>query len=190
MAVSTASSARRADRGRRPGTSPLTIAGCQASPRGDAASSASAARRRRFPLPGRRFAATVHTVGFQPRTTEKLIAGWWEHARLAQGSRQQRKSLEDGDALFADAGWYGVGERVERGGVQALELVAAQLERAPDDDGVTLVAAGPLEDLLHRHGQELVDEIERWARQDFRFATALAACGWPTEPWTRPPGRG
>ncbi len=178
MAVSTASSARRAERGGRPGSSPLTSAGCQA-------------RRRRHgrspgipprlgcapaapPVPGIcAFPATLHTVGLELRTTEELVAGWWEYARLAQGSRQQRKGLEAGDAPFADAGRYGVAERVERGGVEALELVAALLERAPDDDGVALVAAGPLEDLLHRHGQELVDVVERRARQDCRFGQAL-----------------
>jgi hypothetical protein len=121
---------------------------------------------------------------------EELVAGWWEHARLAQGSRQQRKSLETGDALFANAGRYGIAERVERGGVAALELVAALLERAPDDDGIALAAAGPLEDLLHSHGQDLVDEVERRTRQDARFGRRSLASGWPTDRWTRPPWRG
>jgi hypothetical protein len=177
IAVSTASSACRPDPGGRPG--------------GVSAHERRISSRRRRPgrppgIPPPRLvsapalragsASSCHAahVGLQPRSRKELVAGWWEHARLAQGSRQQRKSLETGDALFADAGWYGVDERVERGGVQALELVAALLEHAPDDDGIALVAAGPLEDLLHRHGQELVDEIERWARQDPRFGQALA----------------
>lgn len=109
----------------------------------------------------------------ESRTADDLVEGWWRHVRLAQGSRSERTRLEAGEDAFADAGWYGVYERVERGGVEAVQLVAALLGRAPDDDGVALVAAGPLEDLLHWHGDDLVDELERRARQDARFAQAL-----------------
>jgi hypothetical protein len=44
----------------------------------------------------------------------------------------------------------------------------------PDEDGVALVAAGALEDLLHWHGDELVDQVQRLARQDPQFGRALA----------------
>lgn len=138
-------------------------------------------------------------VELPPRATEELVAGWWEHARLAQGSREERKRLEAGEEALADAGWDGVHERVQRGGVEAVELVAALLRRAPDEDGVALVAAGPLEDLLHWHGDELVDQVARLAGQDPRFARALAGV-WLSEgaltaqvtarlaPWLPTPG--
>jgi hypothetical protein len=65
-----------------------------------------------------------------PRTNEELVAGWWEHACLARGSRQERKRLEAGKEALADAGWEAVYERVQRGGVEAVELIAALLRRA------------------------------------------------------------
>lgn len=118
--------------------------------------------------------AILRGVEFESRLMEEFVAGWWEHARMAKGTRDERKRLETGDVVFADAGWYGVDERIRRGGEDALRVVAALLGRAPDEDAVALVAAGPLEDLLNWHGDALVNEVERLARQDFRFRRALA----------------
>lgn len=100
------------------------------------------------------------------------MAGWWEFGRLSSGSREERKRLET-DAIFAWAGWDGVDDRIERGGVEALDLILALLEGAPDDDACLAVGAGPLQNLLHDHGNELIDQIERVARREPRFRRAL-----------------
>lgn len=63
------------------------------------------------------------------------------------------------------------------------------------------VGAGPLEDLLHEHGAELVGEVERRARRNPLFRQALGAV-WleqgalepdvlrRLEVWRSPPGGG
>jgi hypothetical protein len=66
-----------------------------------------------------------------------------------------------------------VSDQIQAGGPDALELVVALIEAAPDSQGVANVAAGPLEDLVHAHGDDLVEQIETLARQLPPFAVAL-----------------
>jgi hypothetical protein len=70
--------------------------------------------------------------------------------------------------------------QVDAGGPEALVLVMALIDAAPTDLGLGKVAAGPLEDLLHAHGDDLVDEIEVLARQSPVFAQALGGV-WLSE---------
>jgi hypothetical protein len=52
-------------------------------------------------------------------------------------------------------------------------LILEMIRRAPDDDCLGFVAAGPLEDLLSEHGEQLIDRVEERAGQDDRFARTL-----------------
>lgn len=60
-------------------------------------------------------------------------------------------------------------------------IALAILERIADEDGLMLanVGAGPLEDLLHRHGSAFIDRFVVQARRDRRFREA-ASCIWPS----------
>lgn len=58
----------------------------------------------------------------------------------------------------------------------AWEVVLELLRRAPDEE-LDYYAAGPLEDLVQRRGEELVSEIEELAARDERFRWALG-CTW------------
>jgi len=53
-------------------------------------------------------------------------------------------------------------------------LVLGLVDRAPDDDALGWVAAGPLQDLLCRHGIDLIDRVEAKAESDPRFKKCLA----------------
>lgn len=103
------------------------------------------------------------------------VEGWWEFQHLSRGSREQRKALEGGSPASAWAGVRAIDEFILGGGPTACEVVAALVGGAKDDDEVALVGAGPLEDLLHTHGEALVDDVDRFARQDSRFRRALSA---------------
>ena len=60
------------------------------------------------------------------------------------------------------------------GGRSAVELLVALNDAAPPgDDGLT-VGVGPLGDLLHEHGDGLINEIEHYARVSASFRHALA----------------
>jgi hypothetical protein len=47
--------------------------------------------------------------------------------------------------------------------MDAVDFVVALVDAAPDAADLMLIGTGPLEDLVHEHGGELVAEIERLA---------------------------
>lgn len=108
------------------------------------------------------------------QTIHELADGWLEYQRLARGHREQRKALEQGKPTSVHLANEKVRDRIDAGGQAALELVLALLSAGGWDE-VSTVAAGPLEDLIHQHGDELIDDIEPLARQDDRFRAALGS---------------
>lgn len=66
---------------------------------------------------------------------------------------------------------------------RAWPIILALIEHAPDDEALAFVATGPLEDLIHRHGQRIGDQIVEQARRDPRFRQALGdVWGWEGVP--------
>jgi hypothetical protein len=103
-----------------------------------------------------------------------LAANWWEWQRLSRGSRQERKSLELGEATAAWEAYWAVSEQVASNAPDVVALLVALNALAPvGDDGAT-VGSGELENLLHAHGDAVVDEVERSARQNPQFAQSLS----------------
>jgi hypothetical protein len=107
-----------------------------------------------------------------------VVDGWWQYQRLSVGTRCDRKGLELGEPQDVVAAAEAVDACVLDGGPEALGLVAALLRAADSDDDLGLVGAGPLEDLLHRHGAALIDSIDDLARRDPQFAKALRGVWW------------
>jgi hypothetical protein len=85
---------------------------------------------------------------------------------------------EPADAVAATSAVY---ELVDQGGGQAVAVVSALVDGAETDDDLARVGAGPLEDLLVRHGASLVDELDDMARRDSRFAQALGGVWWSAD---------
>jgi hypothetical protein len=48
------------------------------------------------------------------------------------------------------------------------------IKKAPTDEALAYVAAGPLEDLLEIHGMAIIDEVTKVARADKRLQLALS----------------
>jgi len=105
---------------------------------------------------------------------DDLVTGWWEYQRLLRGSRDERQALLAGHPAHVYASWTQVTERITAGGLPALDLVAALVEGAPTDADVSLVGAGPLEDLVHKHGNSLASEIANLASRNPSFEHALS----------------
>src|SRR5215475_63513 len=104
----------------------------------------------------------------------ELLAKWWEFQRRARGSRTERKTLVSGEASDLQGARDMVDDRMLAGGVEAVELLVVLNETAPaDDDGVS-VGCGPLEDLIHQHGDALIDVIDIIARRNPSFAKAMS----------------
>jgi hypothetical protein len=103
-----------------------------------------------------------------------LSSHWWAYQRLARGSREERKALEQGQPADARAARDFVAAAIESGAADAIRLLAVLNDAAPpDDDGVT-VGSGPLEELITAHGRELAEEIVKSARRPPSFARALS----------------
>ena len=114
-------------------------------------------------------------LGDDQRLLGELAPRWWDYQRLSRGSRSQRKALELGEPFDACAAADIVRDRIHEGGIDAIQLIVALVETAPDDVSVADVSAGPLEDLIHERGDSLVDDLDRLARQNPLFSRAMAS---------------
>lgn len=104
---------------------------------------------------------------------DALVANWWEFKKLSAGTRDERKALELGSPVAVARAAVQVDDQMEAGGRDALDLLAELIEAAPDgDDGVT-VGTGPLEYLLHSHGDSLVEDVLRLSRISPMWRQAL-----------------
>jgi hypothetical protein len=103
---------------------------------------------------------------------EDLAIRWYDYWRRLSGTRAERKALEAGKPSEVVAAHDWVADRIEAGGLAAVEVLAT-LAAAAQDDGV-IVAAGPIEDLLYTHGDATVDLLVDHARREPALAHALA----------------
>jgi len=68
-----------------------------------------------------------------------------------------------------------------------LNTILVILEKNPPDKVMSVLATGPLEDLIDRCGEEVIDNIERLARQNPKFKNLLGGvweCSTP-DIWSR-----
>lgn len=105
----------------------------------------------------------------------KIVAGWWEYHRLSRGNRVERKALEVGDHAAAQRGRDAVDAAVDDGGPATVALLVALAAAAPSPADALAVGVGPLEDLIHQHGDSLIDDIMSGAASSQPFRIALAS---------------
>ena len=103
---------------------------------------------------------------FQCRTKGRLDIGrlaktWLEHQRLSRGSRPDRERAE---ALFW--AWTCLESLTECAPDTALDVILGALETADQDSTVDALAAGPMEDLIARNGEQVIRRIEEEAWRD------------------------
>jgi hypothetical protein len=98
-----------------------------------------------------------------------LVDEFWTFHTLA-------KSKERSERLRADEhrwAYETVTEAMEKGGPDAIALLVALADAAPDPDEMGYLGAGPIEDLLHEHRSTDVDLLDELARKDARIRRAL-----------------
>ncbi len=110
---------------------------------------------------------------------ERLIAGWLALQRTAMGSREYEDAFwafEELDDLCTDSP------------EDTWEIILGILARGPSDEEIGMLAAGPLEDLLARHGRYVIERVEREASRNPAFASLLGGV-WqltiPDDIWAR-----
>lgn len=99
---------------------------------------------------------------------EDLLEGYLRYLEAAEA--QPSKSL-DSDIL---PGAVAVDELVERDPDEGWRITCALVNRAPSDRALAIVAAGPLEDLLTKHGVAVIDRVEEESRKNDRLRLALS----------------
>jgi hypothetical protein len=104
-----------------------------------------------------------------------MVRGWWLFRAMAGGEHEDRVELERGESVRAQRAWRAFAEVqsiLRQGGEDAVGLILGLLDAATGHAEVA-VGPGPLEDLISEHGDNLVDLIDRTARQRPDFAASL-----------------
>lgn len=96
---------------------------------------------------------------------QSLVATWIEHHKIG------RETGKSPDATFW--AWEKLDELVSNDPNQALELIIQILETDQSDVTYENLAAGPLEDLLARHGEKVIERIENQSRESPTFQNLL-----------------
>lgn len=102
-----------------------------------------------------------------------VVNGWWDYHRRSIGQRSERKDLAIGQPPSAIDSRQAVDDLLTVGGADAVAMVVALVAAAEDDAELAYVGAGPVEDLLQFHAQDLGTAIADEARRSPRFAQAL-----------------
>jgi len=92
-------------------------------------------------------------------------------AQLATAFLQHAATNADEDFWAYDR----VGEIVRGPDAQAAWEICVGLVRAAPDEQLGYIGAGPIEDLVCRHGAALIEWLEGEAKRDSRFREALAS---------------
>ena len=100
--------------------------------------------------------------------TPRLIGAWRNYQRLFGGSRKERKPAND---LFWV--WECYGNLVHHAPEMALDLICDTLDAVETDEEIGALAAGPMEDLISEHGEEVIARVERLAWSDIKFRQML-----------------
>lgn len=106
----------------------------------------------------------------------ELVPAFWRNYQLTFGDNPAER--------LQAAEWLWAYEEVDDAAAEAspgvVELLVSLADAAPDDDAVAYLGAGPVEDLIRLHGQELVEEIDEAARRNERFRLALRSVWYDT----------
>jgi len=99
-----------------------------------------------------------------------LVEAWirYHEVGLKQGTNAAAlRTHPDRDADSA------VTELVRASPLAAISFMQLVLNKTDNEELLAVLAAGPLEDVLVRHGPEVIDEVERTATQNQRFRELL-----------------
>jgi hypothetical protein len=110
---------------------------------------------------------------------EALVTAWLEFQRTPEGSPECERrrgvvfTFDDLCTNDPECAWSAIVEITQR---------------ESDNEILGVLAAGPLEDLLSRHGSDLIDRVESHAERDLKFRRVLAGtwkCLMTDEVWRR-----
>jgi len=101
-----------------------------------------------------------------PKTMDELVVGW-----IALATAQADGPKVDVEEVFW--AWEAASDLTKDHPDLALQFVLKVFEKGMSEKMLSMLAAGPLEDLLERNGAVVIDRIETMARQDPKFRDLL-----------------
>ena len=102
---------------------------------------------------------------------DELAVAYFEYWRLFTSEDRAERLRSDDYHWALDE----VDELVEGQPSEALPILVALADAAPDEPSLGLLGAGDLENLINHHGSDdVIDAVESAARRNPRFRTALA----------------
>lgn len=110
-----------------------------------------------------------------PSDRQHLVDAYWKNYALTHGSSEER--LQADEWFWA---WIEVEDCVRAATPDVFDLVLALVVSAPNDDALSYVGAGPMEDLINWHGAAFVHRIEESARQNRAFRSSDTETMRPT----------
>jgi hypothetical protein len=98
----------------------------------------------------------------------------YDRKQLAEGWLALQRMPDEGD-VREDLEWVleSTWDLCDDAPHEALEFVAAVLDRDDSEHTMALLSAGPLEALLRRHGPKIIGRVEQRARRDATFMRLL-----------------
>lgn len=111
----------------------------------------------------------------EPEDIDRFVADYFDdYERLVRGMRGSRAERLAAQAEDAEREGPDMIDRLERTDAEtAWRAVVALVERAPSDEALFFVAAGPLEDMIRRQPAWAGPRVLERARADSRFRKAL-----------------
>jgi hypothetical protein len=117
-----------------------------------------------------------------PVPVPQLLDKWFRWAEWTSSEPRD-------EAMAAELiGWHEFDWAVQDYPELAWQAIVTALEQQRMDAHLELLAAGPLEDLLSKHGSAFIDRVEALARADSKFARVLGGVWQHTMPeslWLR-----
>ncbi len=113
----------------------------------------------------------------------RFVDGYWQNYLLSRSADHADRVRADGYRWAWELAVDVAGGRAEESGpeVDPIDLMVALAERAPDDRALSYLGAGPIEEYLRSDAPDL-DAIERAARRNSKFRTALRGAWFDDEP--------
>ncbi len=98
----------------------------------------------------------------------ELPEAYWRHYVMAfRGDRQQRMGAQELDWAEEEV------HQAMQDPLGAVKLMVDLADAAPDDEALSYLGAGPIEELVGRFHADVVQEVDDAARQNDRFRYAL-----------------
>ena len=104
-------------------------------------------------------------MGIDESELDRIVTAWIAAQQATSGSPEY------------ETNWWAVSEvmewALEGDGDRLWQFILETYKRDPPDEVIAVLAAGPLEDLLAKRGEDFIDRIEELARKDPNFNHVL-----------------